>query len=130
MILIYQQFWIPLGDYAYIHPVTELQLPDNEPFVWIGSGFTYVGRIPFFSQILYCDQDLNNLLDYQFSISNVRLFPNSEMMIWLHVQQHEKEIQNTEIRIQNTTSVWQPGLYYLYNKHFGSRWEGYLEWNW
>jgi len=69
-------------------------------------------------------------MDYQFSISNIKVFPNSEMMIWLHVQQNENEIQNTEIRIQNTTSVWQPGLYYLYNRDFGSRWEGYLEWNW
>jgi len=128
--LIYQQFWIPFGDYAYLHPVTEVQLPDDDPYKWIGSGFTYIGRIPFFGQILYSDQDLISLMDYQFSISNIKVFPNSEMMIWLHVQQNENEIQNTEIRIQNTTSVWQPGLYYLYNRDFGSRWEGYLEWNW
>ena len=128
--LIYQQIWIPFGKYTYLHPVIELQLPDRNPYSWIGGGMTYLGRLPFFGQILFNNNESPNLLDYQFSIQNVAIFPKSEMMLWVHIQQQKYEIQNTEIRIQNTATVWQPGLYYLYNRHFGSRWEGYLEWYW
>jgi hypothetical protein len=127
--IVYQQVWIPFGKYTYLNPILEFQLPDNNPYNWIGGGVTYTGRFPFFVQILI-NNNSPNLLDYQFSIQEITLFPNSNMLLWLHVQQQKDEIQNTEIRIQNTSTIWQPGLYYLYNRYFGSRWEGYLEWYW
>ena len=128
--IVYQQIWIPFGKYTYLQPILELQLPDNNPYNWIGGGVTYTGRFPFFGQILINNNNSPNLLDYQFSIQEITLFPNSDMLVWLHVQQQKDAIQNTEIRVQNISTVWQPGLYYLYNRYFGSRWEGYLEWYW
>jgi hypothetical protein len=127
---LYQTIQLPAGKGWYYQPILGESIPSQNIFQWVGGGVSYLGKSLFYSQILF-----NYLLDpiqvdYQISLNIDNHRNGLEYLIWFQLRQFGREVYSTEIRIQKTNQLVQPGLYYSYLKDGEGRFEGYLEWHW